>query len=294
MLEFHPVSLADRELIKQKLTLEPRQGCEYAFGNIFSYSAKYPIFVAETGGCFLTKCVVKDMDYYCFPVGGDKEIAVREMIETIEQSGRKYEVYGMTAADAAILEAAFPGRFPIAPERGSFDYVYLREHLVSLAGKKYQSKRNHIAFFTRNYRWSYERITPATIPECIAMSEQWLENNKNEYHDDLVDEFSMIKKAFANYEDLGLIGGLLRVDGQVVAYTMGEPVTDEMFCIHIEKAFADVRGAYPMINQTFVREELSAYRYINREDDVGHENLRRAKLSYHPAFFVEKYEMRTV
>ena len=294
MLEFHPVSLADREPIRQKLAAEPRQGCEYAFGNIFSYSAKYPIFVAETGGCFLTKCVVKDTDYYCFPVGGDKEVAVREMIETIEQSGRKYEVYGMTAADAAILEAAFPGRFPIAPERDSFDYVYLREDLVSLAGKKYQSKRNHIAFFTRNYRWSYERITPVTIPECIAMSEQWLENNKNEFHDDLVEELAMIRKAFANFEALGLVGGLLRVDGQVVAYTMGEPVTDEMFCIHIEKAFADVRGAYPMINQTFVREELSAYRYINREDDVGHDNLRRAKLSYHPAFFVEKYEMRTV
>ena len=294
MLEFHPVSLADRGTVLQKLAAEPRQGCEYGFANILSYSAKYPILLAETGGCFLTKCVGDDFDYYCFPVGGDKQIAVRALAETIEQSGRKAEIYGMTAADAALLEAAFPGRFSIAPERDSFDYVYNREDLVSLAGKKYQSKRNHISFFTRNYRWSYERITPETIPDCLAMSEQWLANNKNEYQDDLEVEFAIIQKAFANYEALSLVGGLLRVDGQIVAYTMGEPLTDDMFCIHIEKAFADVRGAYPMINRQFVLQELGAFRYINREDDVGHDNLRKAKLSYHPAFFVEKYETRIV
>ena len=292
MLEFHPVSLADRDPIRAKLAAEPRLGCEYGFGNIFSYSAKYPILVGETGGCFFTRCVVDDYDYYCFPVGGDKRIAIRDLIESARRVGKASELYGMTEADAAILEEAYPGRFVIEKARDSFDYVYTREDLVSLAGKKYQSKRNHISFFMRNCRWSYEPITPETIPECLAMSEQWLEQNKNEYQDDLVAEFAIIQKAFANYEALGYVGGLLRADGKVVAYTMGEPLTDEMFCVHIEKAFADVRGAYPMINRLFAEQSLGGYRYINREDDVGHDNLRKAKLSYHPAFFVEKYEAR--
>lgn len=292
MLDWHLVTLDDCAAIRAKLALEPRRGCEYGVCNIFSYGAKFPLYVGETNGCFVTRCEAGSYDYYCFPVGGDKEAAVREVVAAARARGRACELYGMTEAEAALLEAAFPGEFRIEKARDSFDYVYLREDLVSLAGKKYQSKRNHISFFERNFRWSYERITPETIPACVAMSEKWLEESQSEYRSDLEDEFKIIRAAFENYEALRCRGGLLRVDGQVVAFAFGEALTDDMFCVHFEKAFASIRGAYPMINRMLAQEELSAFRYINREDDVGHENLRRAKLSYHPAFFVEKYETR--
>ena len=100
------------------------------------------------------------------------------------------------------------------------------------------------------------------------------------------------EKVFDNFDELDIIGGVLKVDGRVVAYTMGEPGSKDVFCVHIEKAFSDVRGAYPMINQQFVMNELSGYKYINREDDTGAENLRKAKLSYYPAFLAEKYEAK--
>lgn len=294
MIEMHLVSRDDRALIRQKLAAEPRLGCEYGFCNIFSYGAKYPLYVGETHGCFFTKCVAEDKDYYCFPVGGDKAAAIKAVVGAAKESGRKAELYGMTETDAAILEAAFPGAFRIEKNRDSFDYVYRREDLTALSGKKYQSKRNHISFFERNFRWSYERITPENAPECAAMSERWLEESQSEFRADLEDELKIIRVALENYEALGCVGGLLRVDGQVVAFALGEALTDDMFCVHFEKAFASVRGAYPMINRQFVLQELASFRYINREDDVGHENLRKAKLSYHPAFFVEKYETRIV
>ena len=294
MLEWHRVSMEDRAMIRAKLRAEPRLGCEYGFCNIFSYDAKYPIYVGETGGCFVTKCETDDLDFYCSPVGGDKSAAMRAVVAAAKAAGRPAELYGMTQNEAAILEAAFPGVFSIRPVRDTFDYVYRREDLVSLAGKKYQSKRNHISFFERNFRWSYERITPETAGECLRMSARWLAESQSEYRADLEGEYKIIEAALQNYEALGCLGGLLRVDGAVVAFAFGEALTDEMFCVHFEKAFADVRGAYPMINRQFVLEELGAFSYINREDDVGHENLRKAKLSYHPAFFVEKYETRIV
>ena len=90
------------------------------------------------------------------------------------------------------------------------------------------------------------------------------------------------------YKELGLVGGLLRAEGRVVAFTLGEPVCDDTFVVHIEKAYAEVRGAYPLINQQFLEHEVSAYPYVNREDDTGEEGLRKAKLSYKPVFMVEK------
>ena len=90
------------------------------------------------------------------------------------------------------------------------------------------------------------------------------------------------------FKELELIGGILRIDGEIVAFTMGEPMSDDTFVVHIEKAYADIQGAYPMINQQFVEHECASYKYINREEDTGSEGLRKAKLSYRPAFLVEK------
>ena len=89
-------------------------------------------------------------------------------------------------------------------------------------------------------------------------------------------------------KELELKGGILRVGGEIVAFTLGEPVSDDTFVVHIEKAHAQVRGAYQMINQQFLAHEVADYTYVNREDDTGDEGLRKAKLSYRPAFLVEK------
>ena len=106
----------------------------------------------------------------------------------------------------------------------------------------------------------------------------------------LDNELNAINRAFDKYFELGFTGGLIRRDGEVVAYTFGEPITDEVFCTHVEKAFSDVRGAYPIINQQFCENELMSYKYVNREDDTGDDGLRQAKLSYNPTILLKKFD----
>ena len=103
------------------------------------------------------------------------------------------------------------------------------------------------------------------------------------------DEYDVVKGALIDYKRLGLVGGVLKKYGEVVAFEIGEPLNDDTFVVHFEKAYADVQGAYPMINKQFVLHECQGYKYVNREEDDGEEGLRKAKLSYHPDILLEKY-----
>lgn len=293
MLNFHPVGIDDIAWVSQKLKMKHNPDCENCFGNIFSYSVRMDIFVAEHLSSLVVKCVHGNTASYSYPVGGNEiESTLKEIVLDAEGHGMESYIYAMNSDDARVFNSVFKGRFEAVSDRDSFDYVYDTKQLIELKGKKLQSKRNHISYFERNFRWTYEKITRENIPECLYMSKKWLLESKSEFHSDLEGEYETIKLSFDNYERLGYVGGLLRIDGAVVAYTMGEPLSSDTFCVHIEKAFAVFRGAYAMINREFVKNELSEYRFINREDDVGIANLRKAKISYAPAFLLEKYEAR--
>lgn len=293
MIDFSPVKLEDRQWVSEILSRQSFFTCEYTFGNIFSYTAKFPIEIARIGGCLISKCHTDEGLSYCYPIGeGDKKQAVEYILADAENCGVDFEIFGISPEGARELAENFPQRFDIILSRDDFDYIYFTEDLISLKGKKYQPKRNHISYFKKTFDWSYERINTENISECLAMSEKWLSEQSEERKPALEQELAIIRKIFANYDSLSFLGGLLRVEGEVIAYTMGERITDEIFCTHIEKAFSNIRGAYPMINQLFAENELSGYKYINREDDVGEENLRKAKLSYYPAILAEKYVAR--
>lgn len=293
MSDLHIVSLDDKEWINDILSQVDFHTCEYTFGNIFSYGAKMEIKVGNIAGCLVSKCVQNDYVMYCCPIGrGDMKKAVEFILDDAEKDGRDFEIFAISSACAEFISKSFPDVFDISLERDTFDYIYLGEDLINLSGKKYQPKRNHISYFMKNNNWSYETLSKENIPECYEMSKLWLENSLEEYREELEGELKIIKRVFDNYESLDYVGGVLKVDDKVVAYTMGEPASKDVFCVHVEKAFSDIRGAYPMINQQFVKNELSGYKYINREDDTGAENLRKAKLSYYPAILAEKYEAK--
>lgn len=293
MIELHSVTLDDKNWINEILSQVDFYTCEYPFGNVFSYAAKMEIKVGRAYGCLITKCIMNDYVMYCCPIGkGDIARAVGFILDDAKTDGRDFEIFGICPDSAEIISEEFSDVLDISLERDTFDYIYLSEDLINLSGKKYQPKRNHISYFMKNNDWSYERISEDNMVECYEMSKLWLEGALEEYKEDLEAELKIIKRVFDNYDELGYVGGLLRKDGRVIAYTMGEPASKDMFCVHIEKAFSDIRGAYPMINQQFVKNELSDYKYINREDDTGAENLRKAKLSYYPVILAEKYEAK--
>ena len=293
MHKLHTVSLEDKNWIEDILSEVDFYTCEYPFGNIFSYGAKMEILVGEISGCLVTKCVQDDYVMYCCPVGkGNLKDAFDFILNDAKVDGRDFEIFSISPDVADFMSKNYGDVLDIFLVRDTFDYIYSSEDLINLSGKKYQPKRNHISYFMKNNNWSYERLTVDNIPECYEMSKLWLEGALDEYKEELEGELKIIKRVFDNYDKLDYVGGLIRVDGRVVAYTMGEPASKEVFSVHIEKAFSDIRGAYPMINQQFVKNELSSFKYINREDDTGAENLRKAKLSYYPVYLAEKYEAK--
>lgn len=293
MREFHKISIQDKSWIEQKLASEPRLSCEFTFGNMFSYCAKICISVADYEGFLITRCKIDGYISYCCPIGqGDIKKAIEYIIEDskIHAQGETFIIYGISPRYAKVIQEQTGDKLNLFLERDSFDYVYLTSDLIELKGKKFQPKRNHISYFMKNNNWQYEKITTDNIAQCLEMSKKWLEKSESDFTSDLEKELKIISLVFENYEALGYVGGLIRVDGEVIAYTMGEKMSEDMFCVHFEKAFHEYRGAYPMINQQFVKNELSNYIYINREDDIGIENLRKAKNSYNPVFMLEKYE----
>lgn len=290
MLEFRTPEISDMAWVRNAMRASGEQACEYCFGNLYIWSRVYKNMIADFNGILLVRdCTEKSS--YLYPCGtGDKKSAVEELIRFSEAEGDgPLEMYCLTAKSRAELDSLFPGKFSFVEERAYFDYIYNCEDLIDLAGRKYHSKRNHITYFKNNFDWAYEKITHENLAECYEMNRKWEKLHAGENDAALDDELDAIRRGFIKFEELGFVGGLLRRDGEVIAYTFGEEINSEVFCVHAEKAYSDIRGAYPMINQQFCEHELFSYKYINREDDTGDEGLRKAKLSYNPAIILPKY-----
>ena len=203
-----------------------------------------------------------------------------------------FRIRYVTKEQFDLIETVCPGKFHFEPTRNYWDYVYETEKLKNLSGRKYHGKKNHINKFLRDYPdWSFESITDENVEECFQMGLKWrVLNDCDELYEKRI-EMCVALNSLRLLKELHLTGGLLRVNGQVVAYTIGEKVKDDTFVVHIEKALTDVEGAYTVINQQFVEHAMDGIPYVNREDDTGDEGLREAKESYHPVMMVEKGEV---
>lgn len=290
MLEFRAPILEDKQWAGEILKKSGFSGCEYTFGNIMMWHEIYKNKIARFED-FLVTCSKGENLMFAFPAGnGDLKKLISEMEAYAEQYGQKLKIFGVTEKSIKELEELFPGKFTFTLHRGSCDYIYLTEKLAQLSGKKFHGKRNHIAAFEKAFpQWKYHEIDRANIDRCIDMNRRWEKENLERNPRDLSNEQKAISVAFENFFDLNLVGGFITANDSVVAYTVGEEINGEIFCTHIEKAFGDVRGAYPIINREFARNTISSYKYVNREEDLGEEGLRRAKLSYQPDILLEKY-----
>ena len=291
MLELTPVQIEDKEWVAPLMHQSNFMGSEYTFANLFNWSTIHNLKVARLDNWVIIKSGNGDAGSFAFPAGyGDIKKAVAVMEEYCKTNGQPFVIYSINETAKQLLEDAFPNRFSYTEVRDNFDYIYLRENLATLAGGKYHGKRNHIARFKDNCPdWSYETITEQNLHEIVAMNNEWCKSNNCSHDHSLKKEYCAIRSAFDHYFQLDLKGGLLRTEGKVIAYTFGSQVTDNTFVVHAEKAFSEIQGAYPMINQQFVINELSQYEFINREDDLGQEGLRRAKESYRPISMYKRY-----
>ncbi len=292
-LEFSPICLKDREWINKMLLEEQPEACEYTFANNFIWRGAYEVEVGQVCGCGIVRYQDKKGYRFSFPFGkGDKK-AVIEILKSYcrekMRPGYRLDFYPITDKHRRELIEWFPGQYVIDADRDDFDYIYLTEDLASLKGKRYHGKRNHIARFQDDDDWSYEPLNEENLEECRRMEKEWVAIREDKWEEGVDEETTALREALDHYGELGLIGGLIRKAGKVVAFTIGEPMSDQMMVVHFEKAYPDLQGAYPMINQQFVLHECQKYKYVNREEDVGDPGLRKAKLSYYPEILLRKY-----
>ncbi len=290
MIDFKKIEISDKIWINELLKHSDYRGAEYCFTNLFIWDGVYKSKIARYKDFFVFRSGEGESTRYLYPAGkGDKREAIEQLIEDSKQLGVKFIMIGLSPEAIEELKSLFPDKFEFRAVRDSFDYIYESERLISLAGKKLQSKRNHINRFLEIPDWKYQDITQEMIPEIIDFNSKWCKDVDCSKNESLGWEACAVAKCLAHYSQLNLTGGVLRVGNEIVAYTIGEQLNSDTVIIHIEKAFAEIQGSYPMINREFASRIAAGYKYINREDDAGDMGLRKAKESYYPVFMQEKY-----
>ncbi len=291
MIDFQPLRLEDKPTCDRYLLDGAQRGCEYSFANLYLWGRQR---AAEVDGHLLFFSQFNRRTVYPFPVGsGDKKAVLEAIIHDAQARGIPCRITGLNQEQIQLLSDLFPDKFRFHCDRDSYDYVYDIHDLADLKGRKYQKKRNHYNRFRESFpHYTVRPITQELVPAVLAMAEAWYEdklreNPQGDYHM----ERSALRRALKHMDALGL-EGLAILDGEeILAMTLGSFLSPDTYDIHFEKARQNAEGAYPVINCEFARYLRGKYpqlQYLNREDDLGLEGLRKAKLSYYPHHLVEK------
>ena len=287
MLNFKKIEINDIEKYNEYMKNSDELSCENAFVNLLVWQPLYNNMMAEQDGILFIKSGVKGDESFRLPYGADIEKGVA-LIE--EYLGEKPVFWTQEGKNLERFKAKMGENFEFFENRDAFDYIYLREKLATLSGKKYHSKRNHISAFSKKFDWHYESVNESNIAAVRECAKEWYSENAGRMNKTMLCEQEGINVMLSNMQRLGIRGGAVFVEGKVVAFCLGSPINNNCFDTHIEKALSDYSEAYAVINREFAANELADYMYINREDDLGLEGLRRAKLSYKPEILLKKYE----
>lgn len=296
MLTFKPIELKDKNEINKYFSTQNYRASEFCFANLFCWGKKFNTeFATHNGSLFIRFRDNNHRNSYLKPIGeGNLKDAIDVLLNDHKQFDTPFQLRGLTREMIAEIETTLPDRFDYQLNRSVSDYIYSSEKLIHLKGKKLQSKRNHINRFKRENQWKYKSLTgnPVLVEECKNMLDKWLKINKEGKDPSLEYDDFATTLMLENFEYFDLKGGLICVDNEIAAFSIGEPLTKDTFIVHVEKAFTTIHGAYSIINQQFIENEAAQFAYVNREEDMGLENLRQAKLSYQPDILLEKYNAR--
>ncbi len=292
MINFKQITLFDKRDIDACFENNTYRACDFCFTNLYSWNVKFKtVFAIIHRTIFLR---FQDSDgqlYYMMPIG---KMPLKESFSLIMQDAADnkipFQMKGISVRMWEIIQQEMPGMFRYLPDKNNDEYIYLSEKLITLSGKKLQAKRNHInRFKADNPDWEYFPLTSkAELDECSMMLDEWEEVTISKIDFSKRFDYIATKIMLENFEYLQLRGGAIRVNGRIVAFSIGEPLTADSFVVHVEKAFGDMNGAYTIINQQFIEHEASEFTYINREEDMGIDNLRKAKMSYYPDILLEE------
>lgn len=287
--------------MQSKLTIESKDSieeytknryeiCDLSFTNLFLWSFGENTEYEIENNVLTIRSFYKGKEYYFMPL--PKE----ETTENIEEMKRKINKLIDKKVPIHYFNEYWYEKlkddFPCLKEKRDYeDYIYSFESLSTLKGRHYSKKKNRVANFKRNYDFVYESITKENIHEVIKFQKKWFDLYSDSNEEILRNENTGILEIFNNWDKLNIKGGLLKVNNEVIAYTLGEKITQNTVLIHIEKALIDYVGSYQAINMFYLEKEWENIEYVNREDDFGDEGLREAKMSYKPLYLLKKYSI---
>jgi hypothetical protein len=262
---------------------------ELTFTNLFAWNDSEPVRLSQLGETVLIQRKrIRDGKTILFPPIGKEPFS--RMLDTVKESLKKHHpnmpLYGITVEQAKQIDRQ---EFRLEQDREDWDYVYLTSDLADLPGDKYHSKRNFIARCLAQHKCEYKSVDSQVIDDCLKLQTDWCNLRSCNEVPGLEAENNAIKTALDNHGHLGVTGGAIYVNGKLEAFTLAERLNSETAVVHFEKANPKIEGLYQLINQWFCQKALKSYKFVNREQDLGVEGLRKAKLSYHPHHMVEKY-----
>ncbi len=286
MIERKEIDISAQEIFGQYI--KNQENSTYNYTNMFMWSDKTGITYAEVDGCLVLFFQFgKQPVSVSYPVGeGDKKAAVLHLADYIRKQELRPVFRNLSLSMCEEMETMFPDAFEFVEDRNAADYIYETESLIQLSGKKLHQKRNHFNYFKKNYPYTYRSLTQADMPTCLNLYDSWEEEKEGGRR--LSGSRSATVRLLTHFDCLPVRGGGLFVEGELVAFSIGEKVSEDMALIHLEFA-TDLRGAYNVINSEFCAHEWADCTFVNREEDMGLPGLRQAKLAYRPVRFVDKY-----
>ena len=299
---FKDIDMESRELLNPYFDLVDYEACEYCFNTLYMWQHLYKTGYYIGDGFAVIVAEYEGNTFSILPLAKKEDMprVIKFVIDYFEKEQKKIYFRGITKEVVDYLKENYPDKFDYTEERDLFDYVYDGDSMRELKGRKNVKKRNHINYFLKEYegRFEYRLLDENDFDACLKLVEEWTSNKEEngQVDEEMEEELIGIKKLFNSFlviKDKLKIAGIF-IDGKLEAFTMGEYLNHNMALIHIEKANPSIRGLYPYINQQFLVNEFSDVEFVNREEDLGIEGLRKAKLSYHPVKFVEKYTVREV
>ena len=287
---FRDLRLEDCEAFRSWMRSFRVEISDLTFTNLFLWRGGRPVRIARYEG-FL---VILRLDHQetprlFAPVGeGNLGKGVNALLEFFAAEFPASPPVIQRVPEPMALELEKAG-FRVEEDRDNFDYVYRVSDLARLGGRKYDGKRNQIRRCLEAKPCRYEAITGGNLEDCLRLQEEWCNIRQCDIHPALVAEFRAIREAFEEFHSLDLFGGAVRIGGKIQAFAVGERVDAQTAVVHFEKANPKINGLYQVINQWFCQNALGEYDWVNREQDLGIEGLRQAKLSYHPDHWVKKF-----
>lgn len=297
MIKFRDIELEDKADFDKVLAQIQPEISDFTFTNFYMWRESYGLTVSFDPDleCWFLQAKPKKWKPFFFTPLCDwsdfsKIQAAFEKLQTYAETEEIQLFFRRVPETAKDLLLKVDPDLHIREDRNTFDYVYQVEDLTNLSGRKYHAKRNHLNQFLRKYQWDYQVITPEILKEILDLEETWF-NIRLDQKPNITAENIAMAKVMNQYFQLGVTGGVIRVDRKIQAISVGEKLNRNCAVIHIEKANTDFSGIYPAINQQFLLNHWQEMQLINREEDMGLEGLRKAKLSYYPSLLATKYNL---